>query len=461
MIALLAIAILAQTRIASDFEIKQMEQQIAQSRDFNSQYSGHLNLGDLRVTRNENVQAKTEYMKAYEIATKERLDARKASELTRYATATSLAAVAEARLGEEAHAFALAEEAIRYTSDSAKSWNLYANMMALLDRHGKAVSAARNAVAIEERGGDALDLAIYRYTLASSLIRTKQTPEAERLLQTVIATLRSPQFASIQRSVQQHEAFETYTTVRGDESAYVSLLNRAQLRLGRLYEDRGEVAKAREQYQNVINARSDDPNALAGMSRLAGSGDERERYFADAFNANPFSIPLIRDYLSAQRAPASERETTGDRVRITLQHLQRNEFSAANATLDELMAKFPQNDALQWIKREIERRRAGGEVVLSANPDLRAILAAFQDNRLTPEQRTQLDTMTFTSNAIFTAGPPFESGTVEGIPFKFSEPMNFQGTFAAQTPLKLTYRILGATRVGDADGLLLEPVRLQ
>ena len=172
----------AQTRIASDFEIQQMEEQVARSKDFLSQLSGHLNLGDLRTTRNETTIARTEYAKALEIATSERLAARHASEITRYATATSYAALAEAKLGNAADAFSLSEEAIRYTSDSAKSWNLYANAMTALGKPAKAASASRNAIAIASRENDKLDLAIYQYSLASSLLELNRNVEAEKLL---------------------------------------------------------------------------------------------------------------------------------------------------------------------------------------------------------------------------------------------------------------------------------------
>jgi len=144
--------------------------------------------------------------------------------------------------------------------------------------------------------------------------------------------------------------------------------------------------------------------------------------------------------------------------------MQRGELVAAIATMDTLLQKFPNNDTLQLLRREIEERRAGGPVVLRPQPtapDLRAIIAAFNENRLTPEQRTQLDRMTFTSEAIFNAGPPFESGTVAGVPFRFSEPTTFNGSFAAGVPLQLTYRILGATQQNGADALLLEPLRLE
>jgi hypothetical protein len=102
--------------------------------------------------------------------------------------------------------------------------------------------------------------------------------------------------------------------------------------------------------------------------------------------------------------------------------------------------------------------------VLRSNPtaaDLRALIAAFNDNRLTPDQRAQLDRMTITSEVIFTAGPPFETGAVDGVPFRFSEPMTFHGTFTSGVPLRLTYRILGASQLNGADALLLEPVRLE
>ena len=41
--------------------------------------------------------------------------------------------------------------------------------------------------------------------------------------------------------------------------------------------------------------------------------------------------------------------------------------------------------------------------------------------------------------------------------FRFEEPIAFNGTFAANTPLWLTYRILGQTDTG----LLIEPLKLE
>jgi hypothetical protein len=455
---LIAMPLAAQTRIASDFEIQQMEQQIAKSGDFSDQYAGHLNLGDLRATRSENVQARAEYRKAFQIATEERLYARRVSDMTRYSTATLLAAGAMAHLHDDARAFELAEEGMRYASDSARNWNLYANMMSLLERDAKAASAARNAVAIEERNGEPLDLAIYRYTLASELLELKEDAEAERLLLTVVASLRSPAFAKLQKSVREHEAFETYNTTRSDESAYVSLLNRTQHRLASMYEKRGDAARAQEQYRNVLAARSDDADALAGMARLA-RGEDRAKYFIDAFNANPFSVQLIDDYLGEQRAASGERTgTTGDQVRLVIDQIKLGELSTARATLDALTKKFPNNDALLHLQREIDKRRTAGALTLAPS---RELIVAFQDNTVTPEQRKQLDTMTFTNTVVFDAGPPFETGRIDALPFRFSGPTEFHGTYAAHVPLWMTYRILGATRVGDADALLLEPLKVE
>ena len=470
---LLALFFAAQTRIASDFEIQQMERQVAQSHDFLSQLSGHLNLGDLRTARNESALARAEYVRALEIAETERREARLASAMTRYATATSYAALADAKLGDTARSFSLSEEALRYTSDSAKTWNLYANVMTLLRRPAKAASAARNAVAIADREveqsptlSNRLDLAIDQYALASSLLEMNQRSQAEELLRTVEASLRSDAFAAVKRDIAQNESFEIYSSARGEDAAYVSLLNRAQLRLARLYEDRGELELAREQYENVLTARNDDATALGALARLARTPEERERYYAEAFDANPFSLPLIREYqrfLGEQRAASSEQEeTTGGRVRIALQQMQRGQLVAASTTIDALLIQFPQNDTLKLLRREIDERRTP-----STGNDLRSLLALFRENQLTAEQRAELDQKTFTGTAVFNASPTpsptgqtiFESGTIDGIPFRFAEPTAFAGTFA--TTSRLTYRILGATQLNGADALLLEPVRLE
>jgi len=451
-----------QSRLSSDFEIQQMEKQLATTHDFVSQLSAHLNLGDLRAARSETARANAEYKSALEIATRERLDARRASDMTRYATATSYAALAEAKLGvDDARAFALAEEALRYTSDSAKTWNLYASTMAQLRKTPKAASAARNAVAIAETEGDRLDLAVYQYSLATF---TNDEP----LLRTVIASLKSSAFDPLKSAVVRNESFEIYSSARGDVATYVSLLNRAQLRLAALVERRGDVVEARRLYEAVLASRSDDPTALAALARLGPD----EKAFAAAFDANPFSIGLVRDYQrylrvipSAARTPpqSGDSQTPGAEVRRALQQIDAGELRGARATLDALLARFPDNDTLRTLRREAEEPESGAPAFLTSGkataqpsgPELRKLLGL----KLTPEQRATLDQMTF--SGVVTFATPFTSGAIEGVPFRFAEPTIFRGDFSATAPLRLVYRILGVTDVNGADGLLLEPIRIE
>jgi tetratricopeptide (TPR) repeat protein len=311
--------------------------------------------------------------------------------------------------------------------------------MSALGLPAKAISASRNAVAIASRENDPLDLAIYKYSLASAL---GDTPETESLLIDVVKSLRSDAFADLRRQVARAESFEIYSTARGDVAAYISILNRAQLRLARLYEDRGDVARAREQYANVLRDRTDDATALAAIARL----DPSEQNYKLAFDANPFSLPLIRDYqkyLGGWRVAGggSEAETTGDQVRFALQQMQVGQYPAAIAMITTVQKQFPDNDTLAILLREIEEKR-------------NAFIARY-------ENRAQLDKETFTGTVVFDQGPPFETGTIDGTPFRFSEPMNFNGAFAAHVPLRLTYRILGPTQLNGADALLLEPLRLE
>ena len=344
----------------------------------------------------------------------------------------------------------------------------------------KAAGAARNAVAIAEAEvrrapsvSNRLDLAVYQYSLASSLIESDQRAEAERLLVDVTRALRSPEFAPLVRDVERKESFEIYSSARGDEAAYLSLLNRSQLRLAALYEQRGDTAAARAEYERVLAGRSDDATALAAMARLARSTDERERHYAEAFGANPFSLELIRDYqryLATAHPAAPDDDTTGAAMRLALQQLARGEHRAARTTLESLTKRFPDNDALRLLLRETAAApgvpsfvTANATTAIPTAAELRQLLALFGDEKLTPEQRQTLDRITFTSDVAFdpsASASVFESGTVGGVPFRFSEPMQFNGVFAAPT-LRLTYRILGATQQNGADALLLEPLRLE
>ncbi|HEY0155901.1 MAG TPA: hypothetical protein VGF28_01270 [Thermoanaerobaculia bacterium] len=461
-VVLLALPLAAQSRLASDFEIAQMEKQLARSKEFEAQLSGRLNLGDVRAARNERSLARAEYLKAYDLAQRERLDARRDSSLTRYANATSYAALAQAKLGREADAFSLLEEAARYASDDAEAWNLYASAMRILGYPRKAIAAARNSVAIAATKTDKLDLAVYQHALATALIEAGEAREAETLLVTVTASLRSKEFEALQREAARAESFEVYNSARGDVAAYVSLLNRAQLRLASLYERRGDIERARAEYERVLAGRTDDVVALNALARLARTDGERERYYAEAFEANPFSMALVREYqkqLRDRTPPPIDDATTGGAVRKALAQLARGESRAARASLDALLAKFPENETLRTLRREAE----GASVIAlpSATPsaaELRALLGNFE--RLTPEQRVALDQATYTSVVQF-EGSAFESGTIDGVPFRFGEATIFSGTFDITRPLRLTYRILGVTRSGDRDALLLEPVRLE
>lgn len=454
-IVLLTMPAFAQSpRIASDYELEQMQQQLATSRGFEAQLSGRLNLGDVRASRNEIALARGEYAKALDLAERERRDARLDSSLARYAVATSYAALAQAKLGNDAQTMQLLEEALRYASDDPETWNLYSSAMRILDKPQKAVSAARNAVAVVDPQKK-LDVAIYQHALATALLDAGEEREAETLLARLTESLRSADFALLQREAARLEAFEVYSSARGDVAAYVSLLNRAQLRLGALYEKNKQLAKARTQYERVLQGRTDDVTALAALARLAPNDEEGERYYTDAFLANPFSMPLVREYRTYLRTHTPK--SAGTEMQRALQQLHRGDRRAARFTLDELLKHFPDNDTLRALRREAE---ASTTIALPATSqpnanELRALLDAFE--RLTPEQRVALDAATYTNDVTFDgeAGSTFESGTIDGVAFRFAQPTQFAGTF--ETNARLTYRILGVT----GDVLLLEPIRLE
>ena len=121
--------------------------------------------------------------------------------------------------------------------------------------------------------------------------------------------------------------------------------------------------------------------------------------------------------------------------------MQRGEYPAAIVTITTVEKQFTNNDTLELLRREVEQKR-------------NVFMAAL-------ENRARLDKETFTGTVVFDQGPPFETGKIDGMPFRFSEPMTFNGSFAANVPLRLTYRILGATQLNGADALLLEPIRLE
>lgn len=470
-------------RMASDFEIARMREQIASSSEFTAQLSGRLNLGDLYLSRNDRAAAVSEYQRALELANRERREARSESDITGYATATAYAALSQAKLGRGPASLALLEEAIRFASDSAKTWNLYASAMTILERPEKGVSAARNAVSIARQDLEAapssearLDLAIYRHALATALVEAGRDREAEPLLREVISSLRSKEFDAVRRDVERSETFEIYSTAQGEAAAYLSLLNRAQLRLAALQEKRGDVAAASATYRSVLDQRSDDPTALAAFARLAPR-TEQVQWFAAAFDANPFSFPLIRAYrayIATHGAPPIDSPGTGAAVRQAIHQIAAGETRAARATLDTLLVRYPMNETLRRLKAGLDAPAATPQFLLATHYGpvevtgeiLRQVIGS--NERLTPDQRRSLDAAVFRGVASFSAATAgaagqtiLASGTIDGVAFRFAEPTAFLGVFASSTPLRLTFRILGITEIEGRDALLLEPLGIE
>lgn len=468
-------------RMATDFEIARMRDEIASSKDFAARLSARLNLGDLHLTRNDRSTAMAEYRQALEIANLERSRARSGADMAAYATATAYAALAQAKLRNGPASFALLEEAVRFASDSPKTWNLYATAMTLLGRPEKGVSAARNAVALAEAElrrnpsvAARLDLAIDQHALAAGLIDTDRDEEAEHLLRAVVDSLRSNAFDAIRRDIERSESFEIYSSARGAAAAYLSLSNRAQLRLAALEEKRGDLVAARATYRRVLDQRSDDPAALAAFARLAPPA-EQAQWFAAAFDANPFSISLVRayrNYLVAHGAPRIDGSGPGAAMRRALHQLAAGEPRAAQRTLDGLLARFPANETLRRLRMEAGSQAppelaAAGETPIEAGAALLRQLIG-SDEGLTPEQRRALDAATFRGIAVFrSAGdaPPgqtvLESGTIDSVPFRFAEPTAFLGTFAPGVPVRLAFRLLGVTTIDGRDAVLLEPLGIE
>ncbi|HUR81709.1 MAG TPA: hypothetical protein VM733_13150 [Thermoanaerobaculia bacterium] len=272
---------------------------------------------------------------------------------------------------------------------------------------------------------------MYQHALATALIDAGDDAEAEQLLVTVTTALRSDTFASLRKQAANAEAFEIYSSARGDVSAYVSLLNRAQLRLASLYEKRGAIELARAEYRRVLEGRSDDVIALAALARLASSNDERAKLYAEAFEANPFSPALIREYRKNPTEPATDMQ----RALVALEHQDRR---AARELLEAMLKKFPSNETLLRLRHEAEAEPFTMPSKTPSASELRALIDTFET--LTPEQRAALDSATFTSE--------ITNGAIEGVPVS---------TANRQPPTAnpVTYRILG---VGENGVLLIEVI---
>ncbi len=508
-------------RATSDFEIAAMNRQLETSRDAFSRIAAHMNLGDLQAGRGNQTAARSHYETARTLAEEEMGSARKSSALRRYARAASWAGLSAAKLGRGGEAHRLLEEALRYDSDSTGSWNVYASAMTVLEKHTHSVAAARNAVTIASRSAgdsvpDALDLNIYRYALASALSRTETASagsEAETLLGQIVLALSDRQFDSLRRKVARDEQFEIFSSTRTDSSAYLSLLNRTRLRLAKIYEESGRAEDARLQYRAVLADRIDDPAALAGMARLA-SGDEQHRYFAESFDASPFSLALVRQYesfLSEREVSPSTRRGNGATVQRAIEEASRNRHQNALDLLQTLEASHPDNSTLRYLiirshinsaefaraREQLERRGLPAEIAgelrkdlalaekaasrvpsffnvartnepLRLSPDdLSLLVARIRTGTLTPEQLALVDTLHFVAPVAFedvtsrdAETTTFQAGSLYDQRFRFSSPATFTGRFEAGTPHELEFQILGISETDGRETLLLQPWRV-
>jgi tetratricopeptide (TPR) repeat protein len=510
----LAVATHGQTRIASDIEIRQTEEEARRASTFEAKVMARVNLGELRSERNESTAAQREFETALQLARDERDTARRARDLPRYALACSWSGVALARLDRGSEAFAVLEEATRYSADSPGVWNFYSVAMLRLGLHEKAVGAARISVAAAERRmvlrptvHEMLQLNVYRLALANGLSDGGDiaTDEVEQILRGITDSLDSDALQSLRKNLGKHEEFQILTAPTTDSGMYLSTFNRAHMRLAALYENNGLAEEARREYQAVVSRRSDEAAALAGLARLSSDPKERDRYLIQSLDANPFAADVVGEYErhveSGDATAAGPGGSDGSRLRLAIQQMHDRNFRGARETLEALLETHANNDVLLSLlartaleSGDVAAARAAtgkmGDTALraeledllgstSARPafldkpmrrvtdpsdgDLRAVLSLFAGNALSAADRATLDQEEFSSAAIFDApeGGPFERGTMRGVPFRFQSPARFRGISSAAKPLRLTYRILGATTVGERDALLIEPVRAE
>ncbi len=503
-------AALAQ-RPTSDFEIATAEKNLAGATTYHDRVAALLNLGDLRAERMEMDAARANYRAADAAARTASTEARRRSDLEGYALATAYRGVALAKLGSAEEAFGALEESLRYEADSAAVWNHYASAMFVLDLPAKAAAAARNAVLLQEEksalspsAAALLDLAIYRYALAGALIRSdRASAEAAAILASIAALLDSGRLEPIRRRIAREEGFEVFTFVRDDAAAWLSLYNRSLLRLGGIREAQGDPAGARAAYERVLQRRSDDAAALAALARLGGATAERERLFAESFAANPWSPSTILDYETYAAGGAPEPEPRGGPVQRAVWLIARGRGTEARPIVERLAAENRGNAAIHYLEARIalttgdlpraenlalpqpfrsaiEKERAvrsaqraaaermipllsSGAPVAADRALLEELLALLADRDAAALLRANLDQAAFTSLARM--DPParsgegvtvFNSGSIDGLPFRFSVPTAFRGEFAGEQ-LRIGYRITGA----DGATLLVEPLGIE
>lgn len=479
LLALAAAALRAQTHIATDVEVREMEEAARKAPDFPSRVSAHINLGELHRDRNESAAAQREFEAALRIARDEKNAARRERDLLRYALACSWSGVALADLGRGAEAFADLEEAVRYQSDAPSVWNHYSVAMFRLGRSEKAIGAARNSVAAAERKTairgsvrDELDLDIDRYALAGALLAQEDrtaSDEAESILRDIATSLEGDTFQSVRAAVAKREEFQLLTAPTTETGLFLALFHRAHLRLAGLYESGGQTEKAMSEYQAVLGRRSDEPAALAGLARLSTDPKERDRYFILSLDANPFASDVLADYerlvAAGNASPAAPTGSVGSRVRLAVQQLRGRDYRGARETLQALLAAHPNNDVLQSLLTRAKSESAPKskpwfltqQTKLVTGPteeNLRALLSLFSSNAMSAEDRATLDQEEFSSIPALDAG--LQSGTIHRVPVRFQSPIPTK----SQTP-RVVYRILGVTTVDGRDALLLDLVRAE
>lgn len=472
-----------QMRIASDIEIREMEEAAQRAKAFDAKVSAHYNLGELRHERNESEAAQREYETTLKLAREERNAARRDKNIPRYALACSWSGVALAGLDRPSEAFAVLEEAVRYAADSPGVWNLYSSAMFRLGVPQKAIGAARMSVAAAERKmgvqpavRQTLELNVHRYALAQALLNVDgdaEDREAENILRQITQSLDSNAFEPLRKTLGTREEFQIVAAPTTESGMYLSIFNRAHMRLAWLYETGGSADKARAEYQAVVSRRSDEPAALAGLARVAADAQERDRYLVQSLDANPFALDVVEDYerhvQSGDASPATG-GSVGARVRLAIQQIHDSDFRRARQTLEALLKAHPNNDVLQSLLLRAKATSSGRPWFLAEpldlvpNPtesDLRAVLGLFAANTLTPADRATLDQEKFSSIVMFDAsdGETLRSGTMNKVPFRFQNPTRFEGIDPKASTLRVTYRILGATTVDERDALLIEPLR--
>ncbi len=499
-------------RPTSDFEIATAEKGLAEASTVHDRVAAHLNLGDLRMSRMEIALGRGHYRAAEGAARTAASEARLRSDLETYALATAYRGVAFAKLGMIEESFTAFEESLRYETDSAAIWNHYASGMTILGQPAKAVAAARSSVLLaEEKSAKEpgvpvlLDLAIYRYALAGALVMSDPASrEAAAILASITELLDSERLAPVRRQIARDEGFEVFSFVRGDSGAYLSLYNRSLLRLGSIREASGDPAGARDAYERVLERRSDDPAALAALARLSRGDAERERLFAESFAANPWSADTILEYEAWAGGGSPEPDArSAAPVQRALWLIARGRAGEARPLVAALVAENPDNATIAYLEArlalaagdlsgaearalprpfrsaienerlEATRKRAaaersldllaGGGPIAADRSVLETLLPLLGERDIDAALRARLDAATFSS--IARMDPPassaegvtvFNSGSIGGVPFRFSVPTAFRGEFAGEE-LRIRYRITGA----DGATLLVEPVGIE